>query len=290
MTWPSKIPVHHAKSYSALATQNCTPDEAKSPVLQPNPEKLFSWSNLLTLIHALAPLEWIFFAFSMLMPSFFNKSTRLRTIWKFSSLSSALHTLEEAAKEATKALFGFIFFIFFLPFGGPITLFFFLVSEVVRYVIKLKYGGKAVKMSGSDAIYGKEDSKSAYLMIAGIVMNGTPSIEKVRNVFRDRILAVRDDQGKIKYHKFRQLITTELGYCIWKDDPNFDIKNHIRIWKDPLDDFEDFESKISDDEPGSRAEDVISRYLDKYGGERLPSDRPQWELVILDSNTTPDGK
>ena len=164
--------VHLANPFFAYA--NYTPIELVSPVLQPVPDAndLITWSNVQTLIQKIAPLEWTFFFISLTIPRIFTKNSRLDMIRKARNSTNALQVLEDATKEAIKALIGFCFLLLLVPIAGPIALIFYAISELVRYAFKRRYGENASKAAGQDAIWGNETVESRPFISVGITMKG----------------------------------------------------------------------------------------------------------------------
>ena len=224
------------------------------------------------------------------MLSTYKKKADLSMLKKSFNLMNSLEVLTEATREISKTLAGFLLLVLLFPIATPTVIFFFVISKLVRHLCQLRFGEKISVAGGLDAVWGYEPEVSRPFITVGITMKGNASVEKIRKTFQERILDAKDKSGNRKHRKLLQFLSIELGYYIWKDAIDFNIDNHIRVWKDPQDDPTSFKHRVEVEESATGAEEVIGRYLDKYGADPLPVNRPQWEIVILESKSVPKGK
>jgi hypothetical protein len=96
----------------------------------------------------------------------------------------------------------------------------------------------------------------------------TPSIDKIRNQFQDRVLNLKClKTGKLCYPELRQTITRFMGYSFWKNVDDFKLEDYIYT----LPAFE--HRPIEDSE--------ITQKLAYFTTKPFPKNRAMWELILI---------
>ena len=244
------------------------------------------------------------------------KGQTIKKLYSFLRINLIINIIGVILINLIKTVVGFCLTIILLPIAGPIVLIFKLISELTKLRLFVKYGPKAIKAAGIDAIWGLFSQNSKPFITALVTMSGQPDIEKIRNIFNEKILNVREPNGDYKYIKLRQDFGKEFGYFRWKDTKNFQIENHIKLIN--LADVFQFEEdetrnnklnnrftskdyaqiidfncnsdenrnvnrdiKNSDTEIQLRNDSLLLKYLRKFEPEVSGKDRPQWELLVF---------
>ena len=198
---------------------------------------------------------------------------------------------------------GLLIILLCVPCTVTAFLVFAVVSTIAKIMIFCKYGKTATIVDPLDTVWGKESKKSHSYINVSLTMDGIASVEKVKEIFNKKLLDVTDEEGSPLYKKFRQIITIEYGYFIWKDALAFDINNHVRVWKDPFEDNNDNDDNVGENQKYTRnrnistddryagTEDVICRYMNENDWSSfMDPTQPKWEVVILDSSYVRPGQ
>jgi len=128
-----------------------------------------------------------------------------------------------------------------------------------------------------------------------MVMEGQPCKERIIKRVQEQIIDVKDSDGNYVYWKFSHVLKFDMGYFVWVKAPVFDISNHVRFWKDPLDNISCREDKngniVSTEKPEKDDEiGLISRFMSDQGFSFINPDTPQWEVVVLESSCMSNNK
>ncbi|KAK7082797.1 hypothetical protein SK128_005269 [Halocaridina rubra] len=142
-----------------------------------------------------------------------------------------------------------------------------------------------------DGVWGLETQESRPFIIIGLLLNGFPDAEKIRNYISDKILNVLDEKGNYKFKKFRQTFSKKYGYYIWRDIRSFDIHDHVRVidlrsfYKDHSEDLilkgQNLESKEHEEASRKHADSLLHRFLSEGSATTLSTESPPWEVLLL---------
>ncbi|CAG7722871.1 unnamed protein product, partial [Allacma fusca] len=102
------------------------------------------------------------------------------------------------------------------------------------------------------------------------VVSGNISENRIREMFQERVINLKDSKGNLIYKKLTQYWTTFLGFAFWKTDKSFTISNHVRKY-----DYEDATLPTPCDE--NSLKEVIAQLL------MLPWKRntSNWEVLLV---------
>ena len=191
-----------------------------------------------------------------------------------------------------KTLLGLVLMLVLLPMMLPLMAFFWVVSILVKVYYALLVGSSMKKVKGLDCMWGVEEKVNKPFVIACLRLHGAKTLHSVQQAILNKVIEVQDSDGNYKYRKFRQLFMQRCGYYCWRDDPHFDINNHVR------------EVKLSSHFPAVTSEDVqgpeeavavedrqqvkneaIDEMLQQFMSEELakamPDDIPPWEVLLV---------
>jgi hypothetical protein len=100
------------------------------------------------------------------------------------------------------------------------------------------------------------------------------SAEYYQATFKARIVDAKDAEGKLTKPEFRQYVTKRLGFLFWKWDPEFDIRNHIRIYDGKLStQFQNGILPVNKDTVAEACDDLMYK---PYVPKRSP-----WEILLI---------
>ncbi|CAG7823822.1 unnamed protein product [Allacma fusca] len=84
-------------------------------------------------------------------------------------------------------------------------------------------------VSGVAGIYlDPNPNKSIANFLVGLVLPGDISSERISQLFKERVLNLKDSNGNFVYQRLQQSVARFMGYAFWKNDPNFLVSNHVR--------------------------------------------------------------
>ncbi|CAG7818131.1 unnamed protein product [Allacma fusca] len=75
---------------------------------------------------------------------------------------------------------------------------------------------------------GKTPQESSSNFIFCFVVNGNISEYRIREMFLERVVNLKDSKNNFIYKRLSQYWTTFLGYAFWKTDKSFKLSNHVR--------------------------------------------------------------
>lgn len=201
-----------------------------------------------------------------------------------------------------KTVVGVAFMVWSMPVMLPFMAAFYVASLLVRVLSALRWGTRASKAQGLDCLWGVEDQENKPFITACLLVRGAPCLHWVQHVLLTRVVQARSGDGEYKYGKFRQLFSQHCGYYFWRDDPHFDIRNHVRLVKlshtvpqasaendiDSAGDKEEQEERSqtqeerSEAQERSKAEDeLVQKYVSEELMEDMPENMPPWEVLLV---------
>ncbi|XP_050699268.1 uncharacterized protein LOC126986859 [Eriocheir sinensis] len=130
-----------------------------------------------------------------------------------------------------KTVVGVAFMVWSLPVMLPFMAIFYVTSFLAKVLCALRWGTRASKAQGLDCLWGVKDQENQPFITACLLVRGAPSLHWIQHVLLTKVVQVRNGDGEYKYRKFRQLFSQHCGYYCWRDDPHFDIRNHVRLVK-----------------------------------------------------------
>lgn len=284
-----------------LMMHNCSQNPVAASIMEANPGPAeLLWTNATDVFHNVAVLDWTLFFLSLVVPRKFpikfNKSI-------FAKYGKVLRLLDDGVKQLLKVLFGLFLLLGSVFIFSPIILALAITSEVVKMILRFKYGRGVTKADPFDAVWGNESKDCRPYISVAVTLRGTPAVEKIRKVIQEKILDLKNRDGSPTYKKFYQVLQVEYGYFVWKDAIDFDLKNHVRVWKDPLNTKDRQQNETSselsnditnitshEDSRTTGTEALICRYMNDYGATGMSEDKPKWEIVILESEQSPAGR
>lgn len=177
-------------------------------------------------------------------------------------------------KQIYRALFSLCFFVTMLPLISYSCI----KLVIIKIFYQMFFGRPFRILCGPDAFFQlhaksyftSHDCITSTLFI--FMQKGSADIQKWRHFVNQKwfIESKREERASM-FSKFQCRIETKFGFCIWENDPNFSVENHIRLWKD---NYEDEETLMN----------ICSRILH----QSLSQDRSPWEIVLVKKKRNAD--
>ncbi|XP_076030027.1 uncharacterized protein LOC143018508 [Oratosquilla oratoria] len=145
-------------------------------------------------------------------------------------------TLISALWLLLQSITGLAIGIVMIPVATPLLLLLWLYRSLVIGVLRLiawkcdeplPYLAK-----GMDALFNLDSPVARPFITTVMILKGRPEMSKIRSTLADKVLNVLDARGRFKYPKFRQFISRQGGYSIWRDEINFSAKRHIKLMQE----------------------------------------------------------
>ncbi|CAL8087648.1 unnamed protein product [Orchesella dallaii] len=137
-----------------------------------------------------------------------------------------------------------------------------IVRTIVSFILQYKYKTK-IKLvpDGTDAIWRPNRSMAVFTLR----INKIITEDQLLNHFEKDILLLKESNGSGKrvYEKLEHTLVTKFGYSCWKQDNNFNIKNHCKTLENKV----YYKTDLSS---------ILQKCEEEMGG-----DKPQWEFLIL---------
>ena len=191
-----------------------------------------------------------------------------------------------------KTLVGLVLLLSMVPMMLPVMAFFWVTSILVRVCYALLWGSSVKKVEGLDCVWGVEEEGNNPFINVCLRVRGAPSLHSVQQAILTKVMKARDSDGNYKYRKFRQLFLQRCGYCCWRDDPHFDINNHVREIE--LSSF--YTAATSEDVQGPEeavageniqqaknedTDELLQRFVSEELTKTMPENTPPWEVLLV---------
>lgn len=191
-----------------------------------------------------------------------------------------------------KTVVGVAFMVWTTPLMMPCMILFWVTSILAKIFYALRWGRSAKKAEGLDCVWGVEDEMNRPYITACMLMRGAPSLHWVQTAILTKVVQARDGDGTYKYRKFRQLFSQHWGYYCWREDPNFDIRNHVRLIKlsraatedtagDDTDAEEAADGKVEQQERSEAEDELVQKYVSEELVEDIPEHMAPWEVLLM---------
>jgi len=99
---------------------------------------------------------------------------------------------------------------------------------VERYIA---YTRNCIPLRGDDAVWQQDRPTNRHIIHALMVVEGTPDIEKLRQIIYERLVYGKNEKGERICPRMTQVIEKHLGYFVWKEDENFSMEKHVLNWE-----------------------------------------------------------
>ena len=153
--------------------------------------------------------------------------------------------------------------IVLFPVTIPILFILWLWRSLVVAVIWIAKAGKVTVASGMEAMWGLDEPGARAVISTALILKGQVKINDVRSLLEEHILNIMKTNGEYKYPRFRQYLQQIFGVSVWLTDREFCIEKHVRNLS-PVED-----------------ETAFVNLAAKLGNIPLPSERPQWEVLLI---------
>ncbi|CAG7820602.1 unnamed protein product [Allacma fusca] len=153
----------------------------------------------------------------------------------------------------------------------PILLGVFLYRGLVAVLVKFLRPDLDSFVTGVDLSFLSNDPQEAVSsIVTSLIVNGNVTENRIREMYQERVLKLKDSKGKLVYMKLSQFWTSFLGFAFWKTDKSFSLSNHVRKY-----DHEDAKLPTPNDETSLK--EVMAQLL------TLPwnPNRSHWEALIV---------
>ncbi|CAG7824678.1 unnamed protein product [Allacma fusca] len=119
-------------------------------------------------------------------------------------------------------------------------------------------------MFASDEIY----TQPLMTNVARFVFDGTLELRTIEKLIDQNWVQARSTSGNLKYPELKQYVTVWLGYFFWKNDEDFNIKNHVKLY---------FNQK-----PGNFISDMeVNDAWNEMSMKPFDRDRSPWEVILI---------
>lgn len=114
----------------------------------------------------------------------------------------------------------------------PIFIYRWFIKEIMVPVFRSDVG-KAVTISGQvmAAEFLSPDKPPRCNLVVNLIIDGQMSFEEICKIIDKKWIKATTEQGALKYPELQQYLTYCMGFMFWKQDPKFDLKNHIQYHK-----------------------------------------------------------
>ena len=115
----------------------------------------------------------------------------------------------------------------------PVLLIVVAILKLGEFVFQryISYTRNCIPLRADDAVWQQDRPTNRHIIHALMVIEGTPDIEKLRQIIYERLVYGKDERGKRICPRLTQVIQKHLGYFVWKEDENFSMKNHVLNWE-----------------------------------------------------------
>ena len=106
------------------------------------------------------------------------------------------------------------------------------ILKVGKYIIEgyISYTRNCIPFREDDAVWQQDRPTNRHIIHALMVIEGSPDIEKLRQIVHDRLVYGKDEKGERICPRLTQVIQKHLGYFVWKEDEKFNVKHHVLNW------------------------------------------------------------
>ncbi|CAG7818774.1 unnamed protein product, partial [Allacma fusca] len=125
-------------------------------------------------------------------------------------------------------------------------------------------------VTGLDTSFlGNTPEESSTNVICCLVVNGNISEYRIREMFEERVIKLKDSKGDFVYKKLSQYWVRFYGYSFWKTDKSFNLSNHVRNY--------DYDNVITE-KPTD--EDKLKKAIEDILRTPWKSYQSHWELLV----------
>jgi hypothetical protein len=152
----------------------------------------------------------------------------------------------------------------------PLTVVTLVLNEVIRSFLSVllwvRHRGRLYLVpNGEDATWDyREEGNTRNVLVPVITGRGQLDLEKCIQDLQERIFRPGNEEEGERARKLGLIMTRAYGYVCWKEDNQFDLRNHIRL----LDDQTEY------------TETTFMDLLSQLSGD-MDEEKPQWEWVIV---------
>ena len=190
-----------------------------------------------------------------------------------SDLLAFIYSLQ--IKRNLAIMFVVISLIFVLLPLFSLSLAFSVVFRAVVVHIARRFRPDLVKIfSGTGALMALESiyTRPKLSILLWMVCEGNVTLEKCRSQFQSQVLEKCDSEGNIIYSQLRWRWVQYLGYLFWKEDKDFNLKAHIRLY-----DYAQENLSL----PVPCKEENLQCVTGDLIAHPFAKDRSPWELLII---------
>ena len=110
------------------------------------------------------------------------------------------------------------------------------ILKVGKYIIEgyISYTRNCIPFREDDAVWQQDRPTNRHIIHALMVIEGSPDIEKLRQIVHDRLVYGKDEKGERICPRLTQVIQKHFGYFVWKEDEKFNVKHHVLNWNGNL--------------------------------------------------------
>ena len=110
------------------------------------------------------------------------------------------------------------------------------ILKVGKYIIEgyISYTRNCIPFREDDAVWQQDRPTNRHIIHALMVIEGSPDIEKLRQIVHDRLVYGKDEKDERICPRLTQVIQKHFGYFVWKEDEKFNVKHHVLNWNGNL--------------------------------------------------------
>ena len=181
----------------------------------------------------------------------------LKSILKWSLVTIGFFILEPIVLIAIIPLFPIYIF----------RLFVILLSKIFRPELSRMISGFSA-CAASDGIY----TKPNYTVLTFFFESRRVDVDKHRELMMKHLVTRKRPNGELHYPEMSQYVSYWLGFPFWRNDPDFDISNHVMIYEGSQDHI-NWGRKFDENDMMKISNDLLTK--------PYPKNKSPWEMLII---------
>ncbi|CAG7730375.1 unnamed protein product, partial [Allacma fusca] len=114
------------------------------------------------------------------------------------------------------------------------------------------------------------DKKGFFNIVVCLIIDKAISAERICEMFQERVLNVKNTNGKFMYNKLTQYYTHFMGFSFWRADSKFNITNHVREYN-----YENLQLRCPQDDV------TLQRVLPELAKLHWKDRQSHWETLVV---------
>ncbi|XP_071528880.1 putative diacyglycerol O-acyltransferase Mb3154c [Panulirus ornatus] len=128
----------------------------------------------------------------------------------------------------SQSVVGVTIVVAMLPLVVPVLILLWVWRFLALLLVRGIHGHGAHVASGMEALFALDSAGARAVISAAAVLRGQVSVAAVRKIIAERITDARDESGRFRHPKFRQVVEKRCGVVVWMWADNFHVDSHVR--------------------------------------------------------------